>query len=79
MMSKKAIKIISIVLAAIMALSVLAILLQVVGVGESYRPLPATGESNTVYIVAGCVIAAAVIAIILAIVIPKIRKNKKQK
>ena len=74
MMSKKAIKIISIVLAAIMALSVLAILLQVVGVGESYRPLPATGESNTVYIVAGCVIAAAVIAIILAIVYCSVRK-----
>ena len=79
MLSKRAIKIISIVLAAIMALSVLAILLQVVGIGESYRPLPVTGESNTVYIVAGCVIGAAVIAIILAIVIPKIRKNKKNK
>lgn len=79
MMSKKAIKIISIVLAALMALSVLAIILQVVAVDESFRPLPVTGESNTVYIVAGCVLAAAVIAIVCAIVIPKIRKKKNSK
>ena len=79
MLSKKAIKIISIVLAAIMALSVLAVLLQVVGIDESYTALPATGESNTVYIVAGCVLAAAVIAIICALVIPKIKKKKNNK
>ncbi len=79
MLSKKAIKIISIVLAALMALSVLAVLLQVVAVDESYAPLPATGESNLPYIIAGCVLAAAVIAIVCVLVIPKIKKKKNQK
>ena len=76
MMNKKVIRIISIVLAALMALSVLAIILQVVAVDESYAAIPVTGESNTVYIVAGCVIAAAVLAIVGALVIPKIKKKK---
>lgn len=76
MMNKKAIRIISIILAALMALSVLAVILQVVAVGESYTPLPATGESNTVYIVAGCVLAAAVLAILGALLIPKFKKKK---
>lgn len=75
-MNKKVIRIISIVLAALMALSVLAIILQVVAVDESYAAIPVTGESNTVYIVAGCVIAAAVLAIVGALVIPKIKKKK---
>ena len=79
MLSKKAIKIISIVLAAIMALSVLAIILQVFGINESYTALPATGESNLVYIIVGCVLAAAVIAIVCVIVIPKIKKKKNDK
>ncbi len=76
MMNKKAIKVISIILAALMALSVLAVILQVVAVDETYRALPVTGESNTVYIVAICVLAAAVLAIVGALVIPKIKKKK---
>ena len=76
MMNKKAIKIISIILAALMALSVLAVILQVVAVGESYTALPVTGESSTVYIVAICVLAAAVLAIVGALVIPKIKQKK---
>lgn len=76
MMNKKAIKVISIILAALMALSVLAVILQVVAVDESYTALPVTGESNTVYIVAGCVLAAAVLAIVGALVIPKIKQKK---
>ena len=76
MMNKQAIKIISIILAALMALSVLAVILQVVAVGESYTALPVTGESSTVYIVAICVLAAAVLAIVGALVIPKIKQKK---
>ena len=79
MLSKKAIKIISIVLAAIMALSVLAVLVQVIAIDESSRPLPVTGESYLPYIIAGCVLAAAVIAIVCVLVIPKIRKKKNSK
>ena len=75
-MNKKVIKVISIVLAALMALSVLAIILQVVAVDESYTALPVTGESNTVYIVAGCVSAAAVLASVGALLIPKLKKKK---
>ena len=78
MLSKKAIKIISIVLAAIMVLSVLAVLLQVIGIDENCAALPVTGESNLPYIIAGCVLAAAVIAIVLALLIPKIKKKKNQ-
>ena len=78
-MNKKAIRIIAVVLAVIMALSVLAIILQVFGIDESYTALPATGESNLVYIIVGCVLAAAVIAIICVIVIPKIKKKKNDK
>lgn len=79
MMNKKVIKIIAIVLAAIMALSVLAVILQVFGIDEGSAALPVTGESNLVYIVVGCVLAAAVIAIICVIVIPKIKKKKNTK
>ena len=79
MMNKKAIRIIAVVLAVIMALSVLAIILQVFGINESYTALPATGESNLVYIIVGCVLAAAVIAIVCVIVIPKIKKKKNDK
>ena len=78
-MNKKAIRIIAVVLAIIMALSVLAIILQVFGIDESYTALPMTGESNLVYIIVGCVLAAAIIAIICVIVIPKIKKKKNGK
>ena len=78
MMNKKAIRIISIILAALMALSVLAVILQVVAVDESYTALPATGESNLVYIIAGSVLAAAIIAIVCAILIPKLKKKKEK-
>lgn len=79
MLNKKAIRIIAVVLAALMALSVLAIILQVVGIDENYTALPVTGESSLVYIVVGCVIAAAVLAIVCVIVIPKIKKKKNGK
>ena len=79
MMNKKAIRIIAVVLAIIMALSVLAIILQVFGIDENYTALPMTGESNLVYIIVGCVLAAAIIAIICVIVIPKIKKKKNSK
>ena len=78
-MNKKAIRIIAVVLAVIMALSVLAIILQVFGIDERYTALPVTGESNLVYIIVGCVLAAAVIAILCVIVIPKIKKKKNDK
>ena len=78
-MNKKAIRIIAVVLAIIMALSVLAIILQVFGIDENYTALPMTGESNLVYIIVGCVLAAAIIAIICVIVIPKIKKKKNSK
>lgn len=79
MLSKKAIRIIAIVLAALMALSVFAVIFQIVGVDETIRPaaIPATGESNLPYIIPAIVIGVAVIAILCAVLIPKIKAKKK--
>lgn len=79
MLSKKAIRVIAIVLAALMALSVFAIIFQIVGLDENAvaAAIPATGESNLPYLIPAIVIGCAVIAILCAVLIPKLKKNKK--
>ena len=82
MMSKKAIKIICIILAALMAMSVFAVVLQTFAVGSSAfdaAAIPVTGESNWPYIIPAIVIGCAVIAILCAVLIPKIKNKKKSK
>ena len=79
MMSKKVIKIICIILAALMALSVFAVVVQIVAIDEKAIPaaIPLTGESNWPYIIPAIVIGVAVIAILCAVLIPKIKAKKK--
>ena len=79
MLSKKTIRIIAIVLAALMALSVFAVIFQIVGIDESFSlaAIPMTGESNLPYLIPAIVIGVAVIAILCAVLIPKfVKKNK---
>ena len=78
MMSKKAMKIICIILAAIMALSVFAIVIQILAVDEAALAVPATGESVLPYVIPAVVIAIAVIAILCAVLIPKLKSKKEQ-
>ena len=78
MMSKKAIKVICIVLAALMALSVFAVVLQTFAVGNTaVAAIPATGESNLPYLIPAIVIGCAVIAILCAVLVPKLKAKKK--
>ena len=78
MMSKKTIKIICIIMAALMLLSVVAVALQVVAVDEAYYDTyvnPATGDSDSDYLVPAGIAVAAILAIVICVVLPKI-KNK---
>ena len=79
MMSKKAIKVICIVLAALMALSVFAVVLQTFAVGNTAvaAVIPVTGESNLPYLIPAIVIGCAVIAILCAVLVPKLKAKKK--
>lgn len=76
MMSKKMIKIICIIMAALMILSVGAVALQVFAVDEAYVPseTPVTGDSAADYIIPAGIAVAAVIAVIVCLVLPKIKK-----
>lgn len=76
MMSKKMIKIICIVMAALMALSAFAVCLQVFafdGVGVSYTP--ATGDNDADYIIPATIAVVAVLAVGICIILPKLKKK----
>ena len=78
MMSKKAIKIICIIMAALMLLSVVTAALQVFAVDEAYYETyvnPATGDSDSDYLVPAGIAVAAILAVVICVVLPKI-KNK---
>lgn len=78
MMSKKAIKVICIILAALMALSVFAVVLQTFAVGDfAAAAIPATGESNLPYLIPAIVIGCAVVAILCAVLVLKLKAKKK--
>lgn len=77
MMSKKAIKIICIILAGLMILSTLAVLLQSFAVDGGAMMIPATGDDMSDFIIPIVVICVAVVAIVCAIVIPRVIKKKK--
>lgn len=79
MLSKKAIKVICIVLAALMALSTLAVIFQILAVDESAvaAAVVMTGDNDWDYLLPIIIIAVAVIAILAAVLIPKFAKRKK--
>ncbi|MGN1443164.1 MAG: hypothetical protein ACI4XE_04865 [Acutalibacteraceae bacterium] len=77
MMPKKVIRVISIILAGLMVLSVVAVLVNVFAADESavLCAVP-TGDNDLDYIVPIALIAVAAVAVVLCLVLPKIKKNK---
>ena len=79
MMSKKMVKIICIIMAALMILSACAVLLQDFAVDEgaviSGTVIPNTGDSDMDYIIPAGIAVAAVLAVVLCLVLPKIKKK----
>ena len=77
MMPKSVIKAICIVMAALMILSVVAVVLQVIAVDESFVPLavPATGDNDSDYLIPAGLGVAAILAIVLCLVLPKLKKK----
>ncbi len=77
MMPKGVIKAICIVMAALMILSVVAVVLQVIAVDESFVPLavPATGDNDSDYLIPAGLGVAAILAIVLCLVLPKLKKK----
>ncbi len=71
MMSKKAVKIICIVLAVLMGLSVLAVLLQTFAISAA---VPATGVEDHLPLFIGIALACLLI-IVLCLILPKLKKK----
>ena len=81
MMNRKMVKIICIIMAAIMLLSVGAVVLQVFAADEkaivASTVTPETGDGLSDYILPAGIAVAAILAVVLCLVLPKI-KNKKE-
>lgn len=76
MMPKGMIKAICIVMAALMLLSVVAVVLQVVAVDESaLLMVPATGDNDGDYLIPAGLGVAALLAIVVCIALPKLKKK----
>ena len=76
MMSKKMIKIICIVMAALMGLSVFAVCLQVFALeGGVMQYVPATGDNDGDYIIPVTIAVIAVLAVGICLVLPKLKKK----
>ena len=75
MFPKKMVKIICIVLAALMILSGVAVLIQVFAADAGAAAVPQTGENDLDTIVPIVLIAAAVLAIIACLLLPKLKKK----
>lgn len=78
MMPKKVIKIICLVMAALMLLSVFAVVLQVFAVDGDVMLLstPATGDNDGDYLIPAGIGIVALLAVGICLVLPKL-KNKK--
>lgn len=76
MMPKGMIKAICIVMAALMILSVVAVVLQVVAIDEaSFLMVPATGDNDGDYLIPAGLGVAAILAIGVCVVLPKLKKK----
>ena len=78
MMSKTMIRIICIIMAVLMVLSVGAVVLQVFAVDEGAvlnYVAPVTGDNGSDYLVPAGIAVAAVLAIVLCLVLPKMKKG----
>lgn len=77
MMPKKVIKIICIIMAALMILSVFAVVLQVFAADVGAMPLsvPATGDNDADYLIPAGIGVLALLAVGICIVLPKLKKK----
>ena len=76
MMSKKMIKIICIIMAALMVLSVFAVCLQVFALeGGAMTYVPATGDNDGDYLIPAGIAVAGILAIGICVVLPKLKKK----
>ena len=76
MMPKSVIKIICIIMAALMILSVGAVVLQVFAVeGPVALMTPATGDNDGDYLIPAGLAVAAILAIGICVVLPKMKKK----
>ena len=79
MMNKKMIKIICIVLAALMALSCLAVLTQVFAAEAAVSPSPVTGDNDARYIAPIVIVVLAVLVVAVCLIVPKLKKKDGDK
>ena len=76
MMSKKMIKIICIVMAALMVLSVFAVCLQVFAMdADVMQYVPVTGDNDGDYIIPITIAVLAILAVGICLVLPKLKKK----
>ena len=77
MMPKGMIKVICIIMAALMLLSVGAVVLQVFAVENAHAALmtPATGDNDSDYLIPIGLAVAAILAIGICVVLPKMKKK----
>lgn len=78
MMSKKMIKVICVIMAGLMLLSVFAVALQVFAAdGDAVKSFisPATGDNGSDYYIPIGIGVAAVLAVVLCLVLPKMKKT----
>lgn len=78
MMSKKMIKVICIIMAVLMALGTCAALVSVFAVDEAYYETyvnPKTGDNDGDYLVPAGIAVAAILAIIVCVALPKMRRK----
>ena len=76
MMSKKMIKIICIIMAALMVLSVFAVCLQVFALeGNAMAYVPVTGDNDGDYIIPATIAVVAILAVGICLVLPKLKKK----
>ena len=80
MMNRKMVKIICIVMAALMLLSVGAVVLQVFAADEAAQLteiiVPDTGDGLSDYVVPASIAGVAVLAVVLCLVAPKFKKKE---
>ncbi len=78
MMPKSVIKVICIIMAALMILSVGAVILQVIAVDSTdFLPLavPATGDNDADYLIPAGIGVLAILAVGICLVLPKLKKK----
>lgn len=77
MMNKKMIRVICIILAVLMALSCVAVLTQVFALESTVMPV--TGDDDMRFIIPIAIAVVAVIAVVLCLVLPKLKKKDADK